>query len=453
VKAAARFKRDAYAISARLNPKNLQTIANMKISIQKWKTHKGSKWAKTKWAVYRMEDGKPKRTFFTTKPEAEAEADRLRGEVKQAGETWLDMPANERQRLMMVYDAAQKAGLDIDALIRDAKADRKASQGLGPALQSVIGELIDAKAKAGRREDYTKALRSTLSAFAQGQDQMAIGALGLPQVELFLNARPLVSRQTLRARLSTMFKFAMKRGYIAANPCDRLESITVDRDRPIVFTIEQLETCLRVLAGGEETIKHVKRKTFMISNSRGRGQKSQLGGDYDIWLSYRHALGWFTLTTFCGLRPEEAEAVEKSSINLKEGWVRVEKGKRVNASYQGRIVYPRPEALALLSKAIEDGADFPICRSRRRRAIRALKIKLGFKAWPKDITRHSAASYWLADGEAAATVAKNLGHSEKTLKKHYEALVTRAEAARFWAAVKAACGDHVPACNAQTTSK
>ncbi len=34
------------------------------------------------------------------------------------------------------------------------------------------------------------------------------------------------------------------------------------------------------------------------------------------------------------------------------------------------------------------------------------------KAWPKDITRRSAASYWLAVGETAANGADSLGHSE-----------------------------------------
>ena len=50
-----------------------------------------------------------------------------------------------------------------------------------------------------------------------------------------------------------------------------------------------------------------------------------------------------------------------------------------------------------------------------------------------DITRHSCASYWLAQVEDAAAVAEQLGHNVNTLKRHYRALVTREDAARFWA--------------------
>ena len=48
------------------------------------------------------------------------------------------------------------------------------------------------------------------------------------------------------------------------------------------------------------------------------------------------------------------------------------------------------------------------------------------------VRRHSAASYWLADCGSAATVATALGHSDSVLKKHYMALVTKADAEKFW---------------------
>lgn len=51
------------------------------------------------------------------------------------------------------------------------------------------------------------------------------------------------------------------------------------------------------------------------------------------------------------------------------------------------------------------------------------------------MTRHTAASYWLAlDGNPVA-VAEQLGHSVTELKTHYRALVTRAVAERFWSLI------------------
>ena len=46
---------------------------------------------------------------------------------------------------------------------------------------------------------------------------------------------------------------------------------------------------------------------------------------------------------------------------------------------------------------------------------------------------HTCASMWLASSGSAATVATALGHSESVLRKNYMALVTQAEAAKFWA--------------------
>ena len=53
--------------------------------------------------------------------------------------------------------------------------------------------------------------------------------------------------------------------------------------------------------------------------------------------------------------------------------------------------------------------------------------------WKKDVTRHSAATYMLATSGSAAAVATTLGNSETILKRHYLALVTRAQAEAFWA--------------------
>lgn len=68
---------------------------------------------------------------------------------------------------------------------------------------------------------------------------------------------------------------------------------------------------------------------------------------------------------------------------------------------------------------------------------KGLRDALGFDTWPKDITRHTAASYWLAgEGETVKHVAKMLGHSEATCERHYKAVKTQKEAAEFWEVVK-----------------
>jgi integrase len=48
------------------------------------------------------------------------------------------------------------------------------------------------------------------------------------------------------------------------------------------------------------------------------------------------------------------------------------------------------------------------------------------------VTRHTAASYWLAETGSTTQVAEALGHSEDVLRRNYMALVTKAEAQEFW---------------------
>jgi len=125
-----------------------------------------------------------------------------------------------------------------------------------------------------------------------------------------------------------------------------------------------------------------------------------------------------------------------------------------------RVVYPRPEAMAFLKWALakKTGGVLPISslakkrllagqvrklpasvrlkRPPRRRRAEGLRGALGFKTWPKDITRHTAASYWIGAGASVGEVAEALGNSESVLKRDYKALVTRAEAEEFWKVVK-----------------
>ena len=59
--------------------------------------------------------------------------------------------------------------------------------------------------------------------------------------------------------------------------------------------------------------------------------------------------------------------------------------------------------------------------------------RLRLAAVEKDCTRHTAASMLLAKTGAVEKTAFALGTSEGILRKHYMALVTKADAEKFWA--------------------
>jgi integrase len=368
---------------------NIGKQVKPKITVQKW-TVRGQ----VRWAVHRNESGKRTRTFFASKKAADAEAVLLRGQQTTSGDVWLTLPAPERQRLIQVYDEAQQLGVNLGDLLADWKRSPRFT-GTSPALETVKAELLAAKTAAGRSRRYLSTFSIPINQFAKGRERISMAAITLRDVERFLESKGIRYRQTIRARLSTLFRFAVRRAYRADNPCDRLESVKIHKDPPAILTVEQTRRCLE-------------------------------------WLDMKRsrAFAWFVLTTFAGLRPEEAERTSWKEINFTEGWIRVEA--QTTKVRQRRVVYPHSTAMLWLNRAKDRKAELPIARQPRRRAIRGLRSLLGFKKWPKDVTRHSAASYWLAETGTAAQIASALGHSESVLRKNYTALVTKTEAKEFW---------------------
>ena len=183
--------------------------------------------------------------------------------------------------------------------------------------------------------------------------------------------------------------------WIAQNPCDRVERVVIERKRPQILTVHQAKACVTVV-----------RDEMPV------------------------ALGWLALALFCGLRPEEAEKIQWTDIDLKKGIVNVDAA--ASKVRWRRLVYCTPCAVKWLAKAKELGAALPIPRHTRRRALALMTAKLGFATWPKDVLRHTAASMLMTTWEDEGKVAAALGNSPSILHAHDRELVTKAEAKRFW---------------------
>jgi len=358
------------------------------------------------WRVRWCEGGKDRSARHETKDQAEAHAAELRDKKVSNREAWESLPVYERNLLMAAYAEAKDKGVDIHKAILAAATSAPIKS---KAISDVISELKQSRLNNGAAPGYVKNLGIVLDVFARGRETLPINKFTLADVETFLDGRSLQYRPTLRGKLSTLFNFAIRRGYRPDNPCDRLESIKVVRSTPAVFAAEQVKAAVQ-------------------------------------WLKKEApaALPWFGLSAFCGLRPEEAEKTTKADIHFAEGFIRVEA--QTTKVRQRRVVYPRPEAMAFVKWALKRGS-LPLSGGERRWILSGregksagLRGALGFKVWPKDITRHTAASYWLAgEGETVKHVAKMLGHSESVCESRYKAVKTQKEAAEFWAVVREMC--------------
>lgn len=359
----------------------------MKISVTSCRVRGNRKW-RVRWG----EGGKAKRKFFPSRESADAHATKLRGEQLGINHAWADMTQADRERLILAWKEAARRGIDLLSLVVSADSSAPATS---PGVKKVLDELVAVKTKAGKDPDYVKSLRHRIGAFCKDREAVPMARIVFSDVEKFIDSYKLPSRSTVRSRLSTWFKFGVRRGYCAANLCERVELPKRIKPPPHIFTIEQVETLLE----------------WFKKNPR--------------------AFAWFTLSAFAGLRPEEAQQTTWGKIHFDEGWIKVEGD--VSKVDSRRVVYPLPTAIALLKLACDLKSQLPLTTKQLQIERIKFRAEIGFAKWPQDITRHTAASMWLAVSEEPAKVANNLGHSEYVLHRDYKALVTREEAKKFWA--------------------
>lgn len=365
----------------------------MKISVKKHSIRGVEKWVVVQWL-----NGKRFCQVCPTELEANTKADQLlhptatngNGNGHSAAIPFEDLPETEKRRIVNEYAAKFSDPTPAN----------------GPLLDTVIDELVRVKEKAGRARAYTQSLEYILGDFSKGREAQRFAAVTLGDVETYLDAKNIESRSTLRARLSTLFKYGVRRGLRADNPCNGLETVTVRHAPPQILSTQEVKSCLDWLASDHKS-----------------------GAIHSPWFNYRHALVWFVLSTACGLRPEEAEQIRRENIHIEEGWIAI--SEEITKVGMRRVVNPRPEAMALLARVIRY-ARWPLGHESKRHAIRKLRKALGWKTWPKDITRHTAASNWLGAGATAGEVSEQLGNSPDVLKRRYKALRTRQQAEEFW---------------------
>jgi len=260
-------------------------------------------------------------------------------------------------------------------------------------LKQVIQELLTAKKIANRRNYYLQSLEGYLNRFAAKHEHQQINEITEWEIEQWLTQFPNPSsRQTWLNRLSTLFAFAVRRGYIRENPCARIERISIERKPPSILTVDQARQLLDWCP--------------------------QLFRPYLV------------LAMFAGIRPQEVERLNWSDANLDTKTVKINVPK---VQSHRRIVPLESVAVELLTAhPIKAG---PICPSKG--ALRGWKRRarkfLGYDKWPKDILRHTAASYLLALHDNVDKIAKDLGNSPKILLNHYHEPVTKEAAALFWA--------------------
>lgn len=247
--------------------------------------------------------------------------------------------------------------------------------------------MVIAKRNANRREEYLTSLKNYCKRFAVKFPDLR--AVTVSDVETFIAQFSCASsRQTWLSRISTMFAFAVKRGMLIANPCDKVERVTVDHPLPEILTVEQAKV---LLGSCPDTIKP-----------------------------------YLALAMFAGIRPDEILRMDWADVDLETRTVEV-KGK----TRHRRIVPLEDAAVAMLSRFKKESGRVAPSKSTLKRWRKKKRELIGGK-WTADILRHTAASYLLPIVKDIGIVATRFGNSPKMLQEHYIRPVTREAAERFW---------------------
>jgi integrase len=267
------------------------------------------------------------------------------------------------------------------------------SQGFLPGtltVREVVNEFLIVKARAARSDRYLRQLRVVFQSFAQGRATTPIHAVTVQEVEKWVLARG--APRTMRGYLgdvSTLFNFAVRRGYARQNPARAVElPAGPAQGAPKIHTPEETRAVL-------ETARYL---------------------DLDVCrvLAVRY---------FAGVRSAEGHRLtEKENVLLDRGYIEIPAIKA--KTRRRRLVRIEPCLAAWLALG---GEIKPMGPHRIRTVIRASGVQ-----WHDNVTRHSFCSYHLARSENAAKTALQAGHAEQMLFAHYRELVTLAEADRFW---------------------
>jgi integrase len=289
-------------------------------------------------------------------------------------------------------------------------------------VREVVDELIASKASAGKSDVYIKDLTSRLGAFADSF-QLRITSVTGKQIEEYIRAlktlnsnesqrRSLAGRtqNNIRRLVSTLFKFAIKRGYLPKDhdEISGVEKASVDSGEIEVFSAAELQKLF----------------TACLTPVKERGK----------WRTREEMIPYLAVAAFCGLRAAEIMRLDWSEIHLTgtEKFVEVTAGKAKTAS---RRTVPITDNCAAWLERYAKPSGPVINLSRADKQLFLYLAEKSGVAWKHNGLRHSFISYRLAVVKDVGQASLEAGNSPGMVFKHYRQLVRESEAKEWFGVV------------------
>ena len=379
----------------------------------------------TQWCADGRINGKRKRMFFKTKPQAESWI-KAEQQDTTCQQWWLELSNAERVDMMNAFARSRDDGFTLlsavdhfavegrgkkflkkmtleQALGNTGRDRRRKAQAVVPKASGLLGD----KVIAGTGDGHLAGLQCVLNNFVEfAGPTLDCSAVSPELIKSWLTSGGALGKQWSRGAmrnysgyLQNLFNWLIRQDVVKENPVLKLEKINVGPFDPYVLTIEE---CRKVLNLCRE--KHLE------------------------------VLPLLALNLFCGIRPSETRRLSSS------------KGRDGNFDWEdNEVVFQAKKTKTKMRRFVEmsdnclawlgvQELNLPIVNANHKwdTFLRDARKALGYKTWPHDCIRHSFCSYGLRHAENAGKVALQAGNTEKVLFEHYLKLVSKSAAKEFW---------------------
>ncbi len=342
------------------------------------------------------ESGKRREEFFSTKQEALARCERLKANRDNYGANLAGMTG---ARLAAAHEAYKLLGPIKGDLIEAVRFYLEAHRRRTASIPFVRLFTLYMEAKQNRSAHYRQELRITLNRMSEFHSRLA-SEITHQDLEPFLNSMTPGARNPVMRYLRAVFRFGIRRGFVAEDPISRLDFAYRPRKEVETIPVEQVRAMLNCAL------------------------------EIDLEL-----LPFLVLATFCGIRPDgELPKLRWDDVKATEVVIRPD----VSKTRRRRFVDLSPNAIAWLNAYAVRGGIMtgkvvrynPPALHEHRRANRKAA---GVIQWPQQGLRHTFCSNWLSVFKDVNKLVLMSGHdSVDTLWRNYHAGIPEAEAKRFW---------------------
>ena len=338
--------------------------------------------------------GKRVRKFFPTHRKAAAYLRKTLAQLRQEGEDGLVLPAHLRQEAANGAEKLRPYGKSLTDAVNHylrhlASVQRSAT------VADLVGKYIAAKTAQGRSGVHLADLKTRLGRFVGTFRTRLVAEITIQDVEGWLEGIPLSAQSVNhhRDKVSSLFEYAVARGYAMENPVAKIGKRKVVRGAPAVLSTEQLRKLLNAAPAA--------------------------------------VLPFLAIGAFAGLRSSEIFTLDWRNVDLARRIIVIDADKTKTS--RRRIVKISDNlATWLAPHTRKEGKVLPFEDSKLYIELHKILSAADMKEWPDNVLRHSFCSYHLAKWQNSNETAEQSGHDVKVMRAHYRELVLPADADSYW---------------------